>query len=76
MKKSAHSKFSWTEEVKRQLGASFVSWENNKGEYRLLIGFGDKNKMSIPIKGTPLDTKVEHYIELIKTLKEAGHGEI
>lgn len=80
MKKSAHSKFkNWPEEVKNQLGASYVSWENNKGKYSLLIGLetvsGDKKKLSIPINGTPLDTTPEHYMKLIQTLKEAD-GEI
>lgn len=73
MKKSERSKFNWTEYVKDQLGASYVSWENNKGNYSLLIGLqtvdGEKKKLNIPIKGTPLDTTPEHYMELIKTLK-------
>lgn len=79
MKKSGHSKFNyhttWTQEVKNELGASYVSWENNKGKYSLIIGLettdGEKRKLNIPINGTPMDTTPEHYMELIKKLKNA-----
>lgn len=77
MKKSEHSKFNWCQEVKNQLGATYVSWQNEKGKYSLLIGLettkGEKKKLSIPINGTPIDTTPAHYIELIKKLKD---GEI
>jgi hypothetical protein len=66
----------WVNQVKKELNASYVGWEEVKGKFSLSITLknieGVPKKLSIPIQGVPKDTKVEHYKDLIKIFMKQG----
>ena len=68
MQEIAFHKF-WINQIKKQLNATYVGWEQIAGEYSLKINLLDVNNkkrtVKIPISGNPSDTTSEHYLELI-----------
>lgn len=55
-------------EIKRQSGASFVGYEQNKNSYKLKVII-DKVPQYFALIGTPNDVTPERYNELLRALK-------
>lgn len=59
------------EEIRREIGASFVGYERHKDNYWIKVVFGGnkKNADRHPLTGTPNDVTPKRYEELSAQLK-------
>lgn len=64
---SYHTK--WLNTIKKELGASYVAFEQTREHYRVKV-IKDKEVKYANLTGTPQDITVQGYVKLLEQLKK------